>query len=64
MKTAIVLAWILGIYLTSPGSGEPFVIDMSDSFDPRPRLGGPSLAGVLAIHHSRGSPGGGLTPSG
>ena len=49
-KFAIAAAWILAIYLILRALAEPFVIDMSDPSTYRDDWGGPSLAGVLAVH--------------
>jgi hypothetical protein len=53
-KVAIVAAWILGIYLIVRALVEPFVIDMTDPSTYRDDWGGPSLAGVLAVHMGPG----------
>jgi hypothetical protein len=48
------IAWlsglILGLYLVGRGVAEIFVIDASDPATYRNDWGGPSLAGVLAVH--------------
>ena len=41
---------LLGLYLIVRGIAEPFVIDMSDPAAYGTDWGGPSLAGVLAVH--------------
>lgn len=45
-----VLGVSLGVYLIGRAIVEPFVIDMSDRATYRDDWGGPSLAGVLAVH--------------
>jgi hypothetical protein len=45
-----VLGAVLGVVLIVRAIAEPFVIDMSDSATYRDDWGGPSLAGVLAVH--------------
>jgi hypothetical protein len=46
----VVLAYALGAYLVFRAVVEPFVIDLSDPRTYRDDWGGPSLAGVLAVH--------------
>lgn len=41
---------VLGLYLVGRAIAEPFVIDMGDPATYRDDWGGPSLAGVLAVH--------------
>lgn len=41
---------IIGVYLVFRAAVEPFSIDMSDPSDYEGDWGGPSLAGVLAVH--------------
>ncbi|MEU8260414.1 hypothetical protein AB0C02_07310 [Micromonospora sp. NPDC048999] len=41
---------LLGLYLIARAAVEPFVIDMTDPVSYREDWGGPSLAGVLAVH--------------
>lgn len=41
---------LLGLYLIARAIAEPFVIDMTDPASYRLDWGGPSLAGVLAVH--------------
>ncbi|MCW3841958.1 hypothetical protein ONA70_17810 [Micromonospora yasonensis] len=41
---------LLGLYLIGRAAVEPFVINMTDPADYRLDWGGPSLAGVLAVH--------------
>jgi hypothetical protein len=41
---------LLGLYLIVRAIAEPFVIDMSDPSTYERDWGGPSLAGVLAVH--------------
>ena len=45
-----ILGFIVGVYLIVRAIAEPFVIDMSDPATYRKDWGGPSLAGVLAVH--------------
>ena len=49
-KLLIVLGNLLGVYLFVRALVEPFVINMSDPSAYRLDWGGPSLAGVLAVH--------------
>ena len=44
------LGFVLGLYLVARALVEPFVIDMSEPATYRHDWGGPSLAGVLAVH--------------
>jgi hypothetical protein len=41
---------ILGLYLVARAIAEPFVIDFGDPMTYRNDWGGPSVAGVLAVH--------------
>jgi hypothetical protein len=41
---------LLGLYLIARAVVEPFMIDMTDPASYRRDWGGPSLAGVLAVH--------------
>ena len=41
---------VLGVYLVLRGIGEFFVIDFHDPSSYKKDWGGPSLAGVLAVH--------------
>jgi len=51
MKTiGWVLAISVGLYLIGRAVAEPFLIDMTDPATYRLDWGGPSLAGVLAVH--------------
>ncbi|RKR86018.1 putative secreted protein with CGP-CTERM motif [Micromonospora pisi] len=51
MRRALgVIGLIIGLYLIVRAALEPFVIDMSDPATYRDDWGGPSLAGVLAVH--------------
>lgn len=43
-------AVLVGAYLVIRGIAEPFLIDVSDPSTYRDDWGGPSLAGVLAVH--------------
>ncbi len=49
-KVGMLLGVILGVYLIGRAIVEPFVINMSDPGAYRLDWGGPSLAGVLAVH--------------
>ncbi len=49
-KIASILGLIIGLYLIVRAVVELFVIDMSDPASYRDDWGGPSLAGVLAVH--------------
>lgn len=53
-RIATVLGILLGSYLIVRAIAEPFVIDMSDPVTYRDDWGGPSLAGVLAVHMGPG----------
>ena len=51
MRTIVTsVAVLLGLYLVARAISEPFVIDMTDPATYRDDWGGPSLAGVLAVH--------------
>lgn len=49
-QLVVVAALILGAYLVVRAVAEPFVIDLADPASYRNDWGGPSLAGVLAVH--------------
>ena len=49
-KIASAVGLIIGLYLIVRAVVELFVIDMSDPASYRDDWGGPSLAGVLAVH--------------
>jgi len=49
-RVAAALGVVLGIFLIIRAIAEPFVIDFSDPATYRNDWGGPSLAGVLAVH--------------
>ncbi|WP_433507116.1 hypothetical protein ACQP04_11935 [Pseudonocardia halophobica] len=49
-RVLLVAAVILGLYLVGRAVAEPFVIDLGDPASYRDDWGGPSLAGVLAVH--------------
>ncbi|MFD2762637.1 hypothetical protein [Micromonospora eburnea] len=49
-KTFAGVGVLLGLYLIARAIAEPFVIDMTDPASYRLDWGGPSLAGVLAVH--------------
>jgi hypothetical protein len=53
-KLLIVLGNLLGVYLFVRALAEPFVITMSDPSTYHLDWGGPSLAGVLAVHCGAG----------
>jgi hypothetical protein len=47
---AKVLGLVVGLYFLGRAIAEPFVIDMTDPSSYQNDWGGPSLAGVLAVH--------------
>ncbi|MDH2428297.1 hypothetical protein [Sphaerisporangium sp. TRM90804] len=49
-KIIQILGLVLGAYLIVRALAEPFVIDMSDPATYENDWGGPTLAGVLAVH--------------
>ena len=49
-KILSVLAVVLGAYLIARAIAEPFLIDFGDPATYRADWGGPTLAGVLAVH--------------
>lgn len=49
-RAARVVLWVLGGFLVLRAAMEPFVVDVSDPDSYRHDWGGPSLAGVLAVH--------------
>jgi hypothetical protein len=49
-RIVTVVVVVLGLYLVARAISEPFVINMSDPATYRDDWGGPSLAGVLAVH--------------
>jgi hypothetical protein len=49
-KAALIAGAIVGLYLTCRAIAEPFVIHWGDPASYRADWGGPSLAGVLAVH--------------
>lgn len=49
-RTGTGLAVLLGVYLIGRAAVEPFVIDLSDPTTYAAAWGGPSAAGVLAVH--------------
>lgn len=49
-KAAWLVGLVLGLYLVVRAIAEPFVIDFGDPATYRNDWGGPSLAGVLAVH--------------
>ena len=46
----LALAAVVGLYLIGRAVAEPFVIDLTNPASYRNDWGGPSLAGVLAVH--------------
>lgn len=49
-RIALVAATVVGLYLTGRAVAEFFVIHWGDAASYRDDWGGPSLAGVLAVH--------------
>jgi hypothetical protein len=49
-RVAAIVGLVLGCYLIVRAVVEPFVIDFGDPATYRKDWGGPSLAGVLAVH--------------
>lgn len=49
-RTALLVGAVLAVYLVGRGIGELFVIDYGDPSSYAKDWGGPSLAGVLAVH--------------
>ncbi len=49
-KTVFWFGVVLALFLISCAVAEPFVIDMGDSATYHNDWGGPTLAGVLAVH--------------
>lgn len=49
-KVGMGLVWVIGVFLIVGAIAEPFLIDVSDPATDRSDWGGPSLAGVLAVH--------------
>jgi hypothetical protein len=49
-RAALIAAMVVGLYLTGRAVAELFVIHWSDAGSYRNDWGGPSLAGVLAVH--------------
>ncbi|WP_089253474.1 hypothetical protein [Asanoa hainanensis] len=49
-KVLAVIGIVLGVYFVGRAAVEPFVIDFSDPSSYQNDWGGPSLAGVLAVH--------------
>lgn len=49
-KVGLGLVWVIGVFLIVRAIAEPFLIDVSDPATYRSDWGGPSLAGVLAVH--------------
>lgn len=53
-RLGVIFGVLVGSYLIVRAIAEPFVIDMSDPASYRDDWGGPSLAGVLAVHMGPG----------
>jgi hypothetical protein len=53
-RVLLVFASIVGAYLIVRAVAEPFAIDMTDPATYAQDWGGPSLAGVLAVHSGPG----------
>ena len=53
-RVSLVLAWLLGAFLIVRAVAELFVIDWGNSASYAGDWGGPSLAGVLAVHTGPG----------
>jgi hypothetical protein len=49
-KALSIVGLLIGLYLIGRAIAEPFVIDVTDPATYRDDWGGPSLAGVLAVH--------------
>jgi hypothetical protein len=49
-RIALIAAIVLGVYLTGRAIAEPFLIHWGDPASYRNDWGGPTLAGVLAVH--------------
>jgi hypothetical protein len=49
-RIALIAGAVLGLYLVGRAFAEPFVIHWTDPASYRSDWGGPSLAGVLAVH--------------
>ena len=49
-RVVLVLAWLLGAYFIVRAVAEPFAIDWRNPASYAGDWGGPSLAGVLAVH--------------
>jgi hypothetical protein len=49
-RIALIAAFLVGVYLTGRAIAEPFVIHWGDPASYRSDWGGPTLAGVLAVH--------------
>jgi hypothetical protein len=46
----LALAAVVGLYLIGRAVAEPFIVDLTNPASYRNDWGGPSLAGVLAVH--------------
>lgn len=53
-RTVVVLAWAIGLFLIARAVAEPFMINLGDPATYEKDWGGPSLAGVLAVHMGPG----------
>jgi hypothetical protein len=49
-RVALIAGVVLGLFLTGRAIAEPFVVHWGDQASYRNSWGGPSLAGVLAVH--------------
>jgi hypothetical protein len=53
-KVLAALGWLLGLYLVVRGIAELFVLDWGNPASYQDDWGGPTLAGVLAVHSGPG----------
>jgi hypothetical protein len=53
-KVLAALGWLAGLYLVVRGIAEVFVLDWGNPASYQDDWGGPSLAGVLAVHSGPG----------
>lgn len=53
-RVAVVVAWVIGVYLVGRAIAEPFMIDVGDPATYERDWGGPSLVGVLVVHMGPG----------
>ena len=49
-KSLLIFGYIFGVYLILRAAVEPFIIDYDNPESYKELWGGPSLAGVLAVH--------------